>query len=354
MVNERLRRAGLPIGVSALVAVAAVTGMILANSTAGAETVAAAPNPAILRAAMDAPKLAKPKAAGTRAAGTRAAAPTDELKFGDLTGDGKADLAAVDASGVLYVYPGKQYVWDGTGTRSTSLFSPRIKLGKGWNAFTSIVRHGDFDADGKQDVLTRDTAGRLTLYAGTGQTSPMFREGTPAGTGWGSFTSIVGSGDVNFDGKDDLLGQKTTGELVLYLGTGSAETPFSRRGTVIGTGWKGDLLTTVGDWTWDLRPEYLFRNTAGYVTHYESKSGVFPIGKGTVQLQPADGKLLKNMVGMGDLTSDHTADDPFEPLPDVVWQDTAGTLYLFAADWTAALNPTKAVIGTGWGSYRIF
>lgn len=354
MVNQRLRRAGLPIAVSAVVAAVAVTGMVLANGTAGARTVAAAPaSNGLAEAVMIAPSLVQKDTAAKKKARAlvAAAAPTDELKFGDLTGEGNADLAAVDSNGVLWVYPGRKYVWDGTGTRSTSLFGTRIQVGRGWNAFTSIVRHGDFDADGKQDVLTRDAAGKLTLYGGTGQTSGgLFRPGTPAGTGWGTFTSIVGAGDVNFDGKDDLLGQKSNGELVLYLGSGDPALPFTGRGTVIGTGWKGDLLTTVGDWTYDLRPEYLFRNTAGYVTHYESKSGSFPIGRGTVVAQPDKGKLLKNMVGMGDLTSD----SEFEPLPDVVWQDTAGRLYLYAGDWNTSLDPNMTVIGSGWAGYRLF
>jgi hypothetical protein len=357
MVNQRLRRASLPIAVSAVVAAVAVTAMVLSNGTAGARTVvaAAAPDNGLARAVLIAPSLAqKDTPAKKKARALAAAAPTDELKFGDLTGEGNADLAAVDSNGVLWVYPGRKYVWDGTGTRSTALFGTRIQVGRGWNAFTSIVRHGDFDADGKQDVLTRDSAGKLTLYGGTGQTSGLFRPGTPAGTGWGIFASIAGAGDVNFDGKDDLLGQKSNGELVLYLGSGNPSTPFTGRGTVIGTGWKGDLLTTVGDWTYDLRPEYLFRNTANYVTHYESKSGAFPIGKGSVVAQPASGVLLKNMVGMGDLTSD----SDFEPLPDVVWQDTNGFLYLYAADWKTALdtnpNPNKTVIGSGWAGYRLF
>ena len=353
MVNQRIRRAGLPIGVSALVAAVAVTGMILANGTAGARTVAEPPaSNGLAEAALLAPTLAKKDtAAKKKARALAAAAPTDELKFGDLTGEGNADLAAIDPNGILWIYPGRKYRWDRTGTRSTSLFSPRIQVGRGWAAFTSIVRHGDFDADGKQDVLTRDAAGKLTFYGGTGQTTGgLFRPGTPAGTGWGSFTSIVGAGDTNFDGKDDLLGQKSNGELVLYLGSGNATTPFTGRGTVIGTGWKGDLLTTVGDWTYDLRPEYLFRNTAGYVTHYESKSGAFPIGKGSVIVKPDEGgKALKNMVGMGDLTSDND----FEPLADVIWQDTAGKLYLYAADWTPRTQ-ADTVIGSGWAGYRLF
>src|SRR3712207_7890310 len=58
---------------------------------------------------------------------------------------------SVDKSGTLWVYPGKAYQYSGTGTRSKSLFSARIKVGTGWGKFTSLVRHGDFNGDGRQD-----------------------------------------------------------------------------------------------------------------------------------------------------------------------------------------------------------
>ena len=275
MVNQRLRRAGLPVAVSAVVAAVAVVGTILANGTAGAETTAAAAPGANRAAAVKAAGKAG-DALDLKKANKRAA--TDELNFGDLTGDDKADLAAIDKSGTLWVYPGKAYVYSGSGTRSKSLFSTRIKVGTGWGKFTSLVRHGDFNGDGRQDILTRDTQGRLFFYAGTGNPAAMFKKGTQAGTGWGGFTSIAGSGDVTGDGRDDLLGQKSNGELALYTGTNNPAAPFKPKGAVIGTGWKGDLLTSFGDWTDDGRTEWMFRNTAGAVYAYDSKSGSFPIG----------------------------------------------------------------------------
>ncbi len=343
--NQRLRRASLPVAVSAVVAVVAVVGTVLANSTAGAETAAAPDRAAAVRAAESLGSgYGVKKTAGSRA--RAAAAATNELQFGDLTGDGKADLAAVDSSGVLYVYPGKRYEWDGTGTRPTGLFSKRIQLGRGWGAFTSLVRHGDFDADGKQDILTRDSQGRLFFYAGTGDPAGIVKAGTQAGTGWSGFTSITGCGDFDGDGFDDLLGQKPTGELVLYNGTGKAATPFRAKGTVIGTGWRGDLLTAMGDWTADNISEFIFRNRAGTVYQYDSKPGVFPIGRRIEVLPAPDGFAVRNFVGMGNLTSDWD----FFAVPDVIWQLTDGTLLVSAPDTTALSFP----IGTGWTGYRLF
>lgn len=345
MVNQRLRRAGLPVAVSAVVAAVAVVGTILTNGTAGAETAPAA--------AAGADRAVAVKAADALAAknvlkksGKRAAVPTDETNFGDLTGDGKADLAAVDGSGTMYVYPGKASVYSG-GTRSKSFFGARIKVGTGWGKFNSLVRHGDFNGDGRQDILTRDAEGRLFFYAGTGNPAAMFKKGTQAGTGWGSFTSIAGSGDVTGDGRDDLLGQKSNGELALYTGTNNPAAPFKPKGTVIGTGWKGSLLTSFGDWTGDNRTEWMFRNTAGAVYQYASKSGAFPIGTRYEVLDAPDGFVVKNFVGMGNLTSDAE----FVPTPDLLWQLTDGTLLLSAPDTG---DDFDVEIGSGWAGFRLF
>ena len=343
MAHQLLRRAGLPVAVSTLVAAVAVAGTVLADGTAGAEIAPAAADhrAAAVKAAGELAARYRPARSATRAA------PTDEVNFGDLTGDQKADLAAIDPTGTLWVYPGKAYEHSGPGPRP-ALFSPRIKVGTGWGSFTSLVRHGDFDGDGRQDILTRDSQGRLFFYGGTGNPAAMFRKGTQAGTGWSGFTSIAGGGDLDGDGFDDLLGQKGTGELVLYYGTGNTAAPFRPKGDVIGTGWKGSLLTSVGDWTADTRTEWMFRNTAGAVYSYESKSGPFPIGTRSVVLPAPQGNVLQNMVGMGNLTSDA---DIF-PVPDLLWQLTDGSLVMIAPD-TAAYDE-RVVIGRGWTGYRTF
>jgi hypothetical protein len=349
--NLRLRRAGLPIAVSAVVAAVAVTGTIFAIGTAGAETVdnaaASSVDPASQRAAVAVARKSAPQLAVSKSRAAKALAAEED--YGDITGDGKADLAAVDSGGALWVFPGKNYIYPGSGERSKNIFGSKILVGTGWGKFTSLVRRGDFNADGRQDILTRDAKGNLTFYAGTGNPAAMFKKGTPAGTGWGNFTSITGAGDLNGDGRDDLLGQKTNGELALYTGSGNISKPFSTRGTIIGTGWKGDLLTAFGDITGDGRSEFGFRNTKGYVTFYDSKSGSNPIGKGTVIIDDPDtGKFLKNMVGPGDLTSD--ADVSFKT-PDVVWQFQDGYLYVIAYDTDLDADPE---IGRGWGGFRLF
>ncbi|MFJ8582614.1 FG-GAP-like repeat-containing protein [Micromonospora sp. NPDC093277] len=64
--------------------------------------------------------------------------------------------------------------------------------------------------------------------------------GTSAGTGWNTYSAALFSpGDFNDDGKNDLLGVKSTGDLHIYYGTGNSTNLFTNGNgeTKIGSGW---------------------------------------------------------------------------------------------------------------------
>ncbi|GIF09602.1 FG-GAP repeat domain-containing protein [Actinoplanes siamensis] len=346
MVNLRLRRAGLPVAMTAL---AAIVGTVLSSGSAAAATPSDTSGAAA--AAVKSGDLFAPKSA-SKTRGSVSALSTDPTNFGDITGDGKADLAAIDASGKLWIYPGKAISHDPSTAYPKNLFNARFQAGSsGWNNFTAVVRYGDFNADGKQDILTRDKQGNLSIYPGTGTTPQIIaNKGIAAGTGWSGFASITGAGDLNSDGLDDILGQKTDGTLWLYTGTGKVTKPFSSRGTQIGTGWKGDLLTAAGDWSGDGRPEFWFRNTKGYISLYQSKSGLMPIGKGEVIVDDAElGKYFKGIVGAGNLIND----SQYLPYPDSLWQLKDGSMYIVAPD-TDMIGDDVELATSGWQGYKLF
>ncbi|MFD3946235.1 FG-GAP repeat domain-containing protein [Streptomyces sp. NPDC058579] len=145
---------------------------------------------------------------------------------GDLSGDGKGDLLARDKSGNLYLYKGS-----GTGDH----LATRIKIGAGWGAFNQIVGAGDYSGDGRADIVTRDGAGGLFLYRGTGSATAPFMAKVKIGSGWNTYTKLVAPGDLNGDGKAELLGVNAAGELWRYSPTGAAA--FGPR-VKIGTGWQ--------------------------------------------------------------------------------------------------------------------
>ncbi|MER6413656.1 trypsin-like serine protease [Streptomyces humidus] len=77
----------------------------------------------------------------------------------DFTGDGRDDIAAVAADGALHLYPGKP---NGTFDKARSM-SPD----KTWAA-NRCVLGGDFNGDGKGDLVTVTPAGDPILYVGDG------------------------------------------------------------------------------------------------------------------------------------------------------------------------------------------
>ncbi|MDV9188616.1 VCBS repeat-containing protein [Streptomyces sp. SR27] len=129
---------------------------------------------------------------------------------GDLSGDGRGDLLARDASGILYLYPG-----NGTGTA----LGARVRVGSGWGAYDRIVGAGDHTGDGRTDVVARTPGGDLYLYAGTGVAGNPFKGRLKIGTGWNAYSKLVAPGDLNADGKGDLLGITPGGDLYRYLNT---------------------------------------------------------------------------------------------------------------------------------------
>ncbi|MFF5936366.1 N-acetylmuramoyl-L-alanine amidase [Streptomyces sp. NPDC012508] len=147
----------------------------------------------------------------------------------DLSGDSIPDLIAREKSGVLWFYKG-------TGNPA-SPFAARTKVGSGWQTYNQLVSTGDLNADGKADLVARDSAGNLWFYKGTGSATAPYAARTKVGSGWQTYNQLVGPSDLNADGKVDLVGRDGSGTLWFYKGTGSATAPFAAR-TKVGSGWQ--------------------------------------------------------------------------------------------------------------------
>ncbi|MEV8526569.1 MULTISPECIES: VCBS repeat-containing protein [unclassified Streptomyces] len=151
---------------------------------------------------------------------------------GNLGGAPTDDLLARDKSGVLWLYTANA---DGT-------FAPRVRLGAGWGVMTKIAGRGDLNGDGKADIIAVDGSGIGWLYPGTGNWAAPFGNRVKLGAGWNTYNNLVAIGDLNFDGKADLVGRDASGGLWFYAGTGTtAAAPFKDR-VKVGTGWNGMRL----------------------------------------------------------------------------------------------------------------
>lgn len=148
------------------------------------------------------------------------------LPVGNVGGAANPDLLARDGSGVLWLYMGY----------SNGHFAGRKKVGSGWQTYTQIAGRYDLSGDGRADIVARDRSGVLWLYKGTGSYSSPFTARTRIGSGWNTYNTILSTGDVNQDGRSDLLARDGYGTLYFYAGTGSASAPFKSRQKV-GSGW---------------------------------------------------------------------------------------------------------------------
>ncbi|MFE3069244.1 FG-GAP repeat domain-containing protein [Streptomyces sp. NPDC059247] len=140
------------------------------------------------------------------------------LSPGSLGGAKEADLIGVDKAGVLWsylAYPGGS-------------LTPRTRVGSGWDQYTQIAGQGDLTGDGKADIVARDKSGVLWLYKGTGNYKTPFAGRAKIGGGWNAFDRLLSVGDLNMDGRTDLIARKTNGDLLRYSGTGNAAAPFQK------------------------------------------------------------------------------------------------------------------------------
>lgn len=223
--------------------------------------------------------------------------------LGDHTGDGSADVFAVDKAGSLVLLAG-----DAKG--GLSVFG-QTQLG--WGTQTALVQVNDLTGDGRSDVLARHQDNTLWLYQSLGngrlqrvrqvgrnwgsmdQLKPIFNSrvgaaqyliarrsdgalfsyqlsaaglgsATQIGRGWSGMSHILGVGDQNGDGRADVMAIGEDGTLWTY--------PSRANGTLMsgiktGRGWNSfDLVFTPGDFSKDGRYDLVGRRKDGQVFTY--------------------------------------------------------------------------------------
>jgi hypothetical protein len=180
--------------------------------------------------------------------------------LGPLKANGTGDLVARDSAGVLWYY-------HGTGS-SKAPFATRTRIGGGWNIYNQIVGAGDITGDGHPDLVARDSAGVLWLYRGTGLTTTPLANRTRVCAGWNIYNQILAAGDITGDGHPDLLTRDTAGVLWYYRGTGNAAAPYANR-VRIGGGWQGyTSIVGIGDMTGTGHQDLVARDSAGKFWYY--------------------------------------------------------------------------------------
>ncbi len=243
--------------------------------------------------------------------------------LGDFDGDGKADILWRNASsGQNYIY-----FMDGLSIKPTEGYL-RTVADQNWQ----VAGVGDFNGDGKADILWRNSvSGENYLYPMDGLiilgTEGYLR--TVADLNWG----IAGVGDFDGEGKADVLWRNaSTGENYLYPMDGTTIKPtegYLR--TVADLNWK---IAGVGDFNGDGKGDVLWRNSAS----------------GENYLYPMDGRTILGTEGYLRTVTDQnwqvkgTGDYDGDGKADVLWRNAAtGENYLYPMDGTT-IKPTEGYL----------
>ena len=219
--------------------------------------------------------------------------------LGDFNGDGKQDVLWRHDSGVVC-----QWQLDGASIISAGGVG---MAGLDW----SIVGIGDFDGDGKDDILWRNTNGNISEWLQDG----MAIKGGGGIGAVGSDWTIKGTGDFDGDGKDDILWQNANGVVCEWLMDGTTIKAAGAVGAVT-SDWS---IQGIADFDGDGKDDILWRNTNGIVCEWQ-----------------LDGMTIKAAGGHGQIGNDwsiqSTGDYNGDGLADILWRNTSGTLMT----WTTA------------------
>ncbi len=130
---------------------------------------------------------------------------------GDFDNDGTADIIGAQANGSVSFFRG-------TGSPGTAKLASAASLGSHWMRYDRVLS-GDFDRDGKTDLIGRRHNGQLLFHRGAGSLArPDFAAGVQFNSGWQIFDTLL-AGDFDRDGHDDIVARKPAGTLHFYQGS---------------------------------------------------------------------------------------------------------------------------------------
>jgi hypothetical protein len=225
---------------------------------------------------------------------------------GDFNGDGRVDILWRSDGGEITNWLAKA-----NGGFQGNIANADNTVSSNWN----IVGTGDFNGDGKTDVLWQSTDGTVTNWLGQANGSfvgNISNAHSDVGASW----HVAGTGDFNGDGIDDILWRNDNGGFITdWLGTpnggfiGNTDAAWNNASS----NWH---IVGVGDFNGDGRADILWRSDSGEVTDWLAKAN----GGFTGNIANADNHIDSSwhVVEVGDFNGD--------ALDDVLWQNDDGTV----------------------------
>jgi hypothetical protein len=213
----------------------------------------------------------------------------------DFNGDVKSDILWYNSS------TGDLSIWLMNGATIAGGGSPgSVGAGSPWQ----IVDHGDFNGNGKSDILWRNSAtGDVSIWLMNGTTFSGGGSPGSAPTTW----QISGVGDFNGDGKSDILWRNSaTGEVAIWFINGATISAFGSLGSVPAA-WQ---IFGVGDFNGDGKSDILWRNTTTGDVSIWLMNGATISGGGSLGSVPTTWQIA----GVGDFNGDGKSD--------ILWRNT--------------------------------
>ena len=224
---------------------------------------------------------------------------------------------------------------------------PYPVVGQAFDATNSVLSPGDFDGDGKPDLIFR-----RALYNGIGNTLRLVRgngaggfidEPRPLAAGdWSGAQWLHSPGDFTGDGLPDLIWRETTGRLMLRRGApGGTLAAVSED---IGSFSSASFIFSVGDFSGDGKPDVLWKRASDGLLFMMRGNGVGRWVTGQSELI-GDFNGANYLFGRGDFSGDGK--------PDVLWRRTTdNALLMIRGNGTGGwVTGQSEQIGSGWGGF---
>lgn len=199
--------------------------------------------------------------AGSGVVGSEFGSARKLFRVNNWNGDQTPSMMATYPNGDLW-----QWRTDGTGEWTNP---EGERIGTGWGGFTDIMVTNNWLGDGRPNLMGRRSNGDLVLYTSNGQGGWLNPKGTLIGTGWNSFDVVLTPGAWQGDGYQTLIGRNpSNGDLVLFKSNGQGGW-FNPKGTIIGSGWNSmKYFLSPGDWNGDNMIDLVGVSPGGVATVY--------------------------------------------------------------------------------------
>lgn len=176
--------------------------------------------------------------------------------LGDFNGDGRTDI--------LWRNPTNGVVFNFLGTASGGFTSNGANSTVNVDNAYQVAGTGDFNGDGRTDILWRNSStGVIFNFLGTAS-GGFSNNGDNSYVAVGTSTQVAGIGDFDGDGRSDILWRNGAGTIFNFLGTASGG--YANNGgnssVTVDNAWH---IASTADFNGDNRADILWRNDAGVI-----------------------------------------------------------------------------------------